>query len=55
VRGGVWAEVTEDETLQEGGYRNPPCPYLPSPTRSSRTRRSRKVVYQFGKATRLAR
>ena len=55
VRGGVWADVAEDATLQEGGYRNPPCPYLALPTRSSRTRRSRKVVYQFGRATRLAR
>jgi len=56
VRGGVWAEVAEDETLQEGGYRNPPCPYIALPARSGRrTRRPRRVVYQFGRATRLAR
>jgi hypothetical protein len=55
VRGGVWAQVTEDTTLEHGGYRNPPCPYLPSPTRVGRTRRPRKVVYQFGRCTRLAR
>ena len=55
VRGGVWAEVAEDETLQEGGYRNPPCPYVALPTRPPRSRRSRKVVYQFGRAARLAR
>ena len=55
VRGGVWAEVAQDETLQEGGYRNPPCPYVALPTRPPRSRRSRKVVYQFGRATRLAR
>jgi hypothetical protein len=55
VRGGVWAEVAEDATLHEGGYRDPPCPYLASPTRSGRNRRPRKVVYQFGRATRLAR
>jgi hypothetical protein len=55
VRGGVWAEVSEDSTLEDGGYRNPPCPYLPSPTRVGRTRRPRKVVYQFGRCTRLAR
>ena len=54
VRGGVWAEVAEDSTLQEGGYRNPPCPYMASPTRS-RPRRPRKIVYQFGRCTRLAR
>jgi hypothetical protein len=55
VRGGVWAEVSEDTTLEQGGYRNPPCPYMPSPTRVGRTRRPRKVVYQFGRCTRLAR
>jgi len=55
VRGGVWAEVAEDATLQEGGYRNPPCPYLALPTRTRRTQRPRKVVYQFGRAARLAR
>jgi len=55
VRGGVWAQVAEDATLQEGGYRNPPCPYMPSPTRAPRTRRARKIVYQFGRCTRLAR
>jgi hypothetical protein len=55
VRGGVWAPVAEDDTLEEGGYRNPPCPYMPSPTRIGRTRRPRRVVYQFGRCTRLAR
>jgi len=54
VRGGVWAEVAEDATLEQGGYRNPPCPYLAAPTRPQR-RRSRKVVYQFGRCARLAR
>jgi hypothetical protein len=55
VRGGVWAEVAEDATLEEGGYRNPPCPYLPSPTREGRrTHRPRRVVYQFGRCERLA-
>lgn len=55
VRGGVWAEVSEDTTLEDGGYRNPPCPYLPSPTRLGRTRRPRRIVYQFGRCTRLVR
>jgi len=54
VRGGVWAEGAEDATLEQGGYRNPPCPYLAAPTRPQR-RRSRKVVYQFGRCARLAR
>lgn len=54
VRGGVWAEVAEDLTLEQGGYRNPPCPYLATPTRVGRTRRPRRVVYQFGRCTRLA-
>jgi hypothetical protein len=55
VRGGVWAEVAEDLTLEEGGYRNPPCPYLAMPTRVGRTRRPRRITYQFGRAARLAR
>ena len=50
VRGGVWAEVAEDVTLQEGGYRNPPCPILPTPARVGRTLQPRRVVYQFGRA-----
>jgi hypothetical protein len=55
VRGGVWASVAEDDTLEQGGYRNPPCPYVPSPTRIGRTRRPRRIVYQFGRCARLAR
>ena len=53
VRGGVWAEVAEDVTLQDGGYRNPPCPVLPTPTRVGRSHRARRVVYQFGRCPRL--
>ena len=53
VRGGVWAEVAEDLTLEEGGYRNPPCPYVASATRVGEARRPRRVVYQFGRAPRL--
>lgn len=55
VRGGVWADVADDVTLQEGGYRNPPCPILPAPTRVGHTRRTRRVVYQFGRCPRLVR
>jgi hypothetical protein len=50
VRGGVWAEVAEDLTLEEGGYRNPPCPYLAQPVVLPTTRTPRRVVYQFGRA-----
>jgi hypothetical protein len=50
VRGGLWAEHTEDLTLEAGGYRNPPCPILGAPTRPGR---SRRVVYQFGRSDRL--
>ena len=50
VRGGVWAEVTDDMTLESGGYRNPPCPHLSAPTRPGA---SRRVVYQFGRSERL--
>ena len=51
VRGGVWGERNEDSTLEEGGYRNPPCPYLSAPTRPGHNRR---VVYQLGRSDRLA-
>jgi hypothetical protein len=52
VRGGVWADVAEDLTLEDGGYRNPPCPYVATPARvrESLGRRPRRVVYQFGRA-----
>src|SRR5437763_1056043 len=50
VRGGVWAEVADDLTLEEGGYRNPPCPYLALPTKLPATRSPRRIVYQFGRA-----
>ena len=53
VRGGVWSTVAEDLTLEEGGYRNPPCPYIATPTRIGRSRRPRRVVYQFGRCTRI--
>jgi hypothetical protein len=53
VRGGVWAEVSEDVTLEEGGYRNPPCPVLPVPPQSRLAPRVRRVVYQFGRPLRL--
>ena len=53
VRGGVWAEIADDLTLEEGGYRNPPCPLLPAPTGLGRTARPRRVVYQFGRAAPL--
>jgi hypothetical protein len=55
VRGGLWAEVADDLTLENGGYRNPPCPMLPIPTRSGRKRGPRRVVYQFGRCQRLDR
>lgn len=55
VRGGVWADIADDVTLQEGGYRNPPCPILPAPTRVGHARRTRRVVYQFGRCPRLVR
>lgn len=50
VRGGVWADVAEDLTLEEGGYRNPPCPLIATPARVGRTLRPRRVVYQLGRA-----
>jgi hypothetical protein len=55
VRGGVWADVADDVTLEQGGYRNPPCPMLPIPTRAERRRGPRRVVYQFGRCPSLDR
>lgn len=53
VRGGVWAEVADDVTLQDGGYRNPPCPIMASPTAIAHPRTSRRHVYQLGRCLRL--
>ena len=55
VRGGVWAEVAEDVTLQDGGYRNPPCPIVARPTAAVPARASRRHVYQLGRCPRLVR
>ena len=49
VRGGLWADVSDDLTLENGGYRNPPCPLLSKPPAD---RRNRKMVYQFGRSSR---
>ena len=49
VRGGVWNDVADDDTLEEGGYRNPACPYLAAPTRMPHVQRSRRTVYRFGR------
>lgn len=48
---GLWSPVSEDETLQKGGYRNPTCPVMPQPYQPGA---SRKVVYQFGRQSELA-
>ena len=55
VRGGVWADVAEDVTLEDGGYRNPPCPIIPSPTAFGRPRGNRRYVYILGRCPRLVR
>jgi hypothetical protein len=55
VRGGVWAEVADDVTLQEGGYRNPPCPVIAAPCALGRPRGARRLVYQLGRCPSLVR
>ncbi len=50
VRGGLWAEVSDDLTLEAGGYRNPPCPLLSEPPRQGR---SRRIIYRFGRNAEL--
>jgi len=54
VRGGVWAELAEDVTLEDGGYRNPPCPYVAQPTRTRRSRGARRFIYQLGRASSIS-
>lgn len=54
VRGGLWSEVADDETLQPGGYRNPPCPVLSKAPERRITPRERRCVYQFGRSNKLA-
>ena len=47
VRGGIWADVADDVTLNADGTRAPPCPLLPtSPT----GRQATKTVYRFGQS-----
>ena len=54
VRGGLWGEVSEDATLEPGGYRNPPCPEISREFGDTRwMQRPRSVVYRFGRAARL--
>jgi hypothetical protein len=54
VHGGIWEDVTEDDTLEPGGYRNLPCPVLGKPVENPRHLRApRKTVYQFGRSLRL--
>lgn len=55
VHGGLWEGVSQDDTLQPGGYRNPPCPVLSHPLADTRwLRQPRRTVYQLGKLSRLA-
>ena len=47
---GLWSSVSEDETLQKGGYRNPTCPLMARPYQPGV---ARKVVYQLGRQSSL--
>ena len=53
VRGGVWAELAEDTTLEDGGYRNPPCPVLATQPVILAPRTCRRHVYQLGRNPKL--
>jgi hypothetical protein len=48
VHGGIWAEVSDDSTLQSDGTRRPPCPHRPVPPGN---RARRHTVYRFGVAS----
>lgn len=45
VKGGIWADVADDATLQPEGTREPPCPVAPVPPSLEGKRRT---VYRFG-------
>jgi hypothetical protein len=47
VHGGIWAEVSDDATLQSDGTRRPPCPHRPVPPGN---RARGHTVYRFGVA-----
>ena len=47
VHGGIWAQVSDDETLRSDGTRRPPCPHHPVPPGD---RKCHHTVYRFGKA-----
>ena len=55
VRGGLWSGVADDDTLEAGGYRNPPCPLLSAPPQQRITSRDRRWIYQFGRSNKLTR
>lgn len=50
VWNGLWKEVAEDATLEQGGYRNPACPVLARPYEPGR---ARIVVFQLGRSETL--
>lgn len=50
VRGGLWREIAEDDTLQPDGGRAPPCPVAP---RASGRRQRAPTVYRLGRVSRL--
>lgn len=54
VRGGMWRDVADDETLEAGGYRNPTCPLTTQPVLETyRLRSPRRVVYPFGRSHKI--
>lgn len=49
VRGGLWRQTAEDDTLSPDGGRSPPCPVQPA----TMAGRHRRLVYRLGRASRL--
>lgn len=48
VRGGLWREAAEDDTLAGDGGRQPPCPVSAQPTQAP----IRRTVYRLGRVSR---
>ncbi|MFN3544669.1 MAG: diguanylate cyclase [Thiobacillus sp.] len=50
VRGGLWQEAAEDDTLAADGGRAPPCPVAPQAATGGRNART---VYRLGRTSRI--
>lgn len=50
VVGGVWQELADDDTLEDDGHREPPCPIIPKALKGGH---HSHTAYRLGKASRI--